>query len=73
MYTYRKDKPAYYVGARYSSWLDPDSWHDTSLPSPVPHTHRIPCATDQALFPRGQAFKVESEIVRFLTFLGNKL
>ena len=37
---FRVDKPAYYLEPVIRSWLDPDSWWDSRIPSPVPHTQR---------------------------------
>jgi hypothetical protein len=54
-----------FIGGGTKYWLDPANWNDhVAMPlnggenSPIPHSERIPCETDQVVFLKGGTFQV---------------
>ncbi|KAF4524648.1 hypothetical protein B566_EDAN013758 [Ephemera danica] len=54
-----------FIGGGERAWLDSKNWRDADgndwpggEDSPVPHAERVPCPTDQVVFPEGSTFKV---------------
>jgi Amnionless len=55
-----------FIGSRTYFWLDSANWNGPGgepLPggenSPIPHSERIPCETDQVIFMNGGTFQVQ--------------
>ena len=46
-------------GGTAARWLDAGSWHQAALPSPVPHSERVPCSSggDSVLFPENITYR----------------
>ncbi|KAF0314459.1 Protein amnionless [Amphibalanus amphitrite] len=48
-------------GGSAARWMDAGSWRQAALPSPVPHSERVPCASggDSVRFPENITYRVQ--------------
>ena len=46
-------------GGGSARWFDANSWQQAALPSPVPHSERVPCVSggDSVLFPENITYR----------------
>ena len=56
-------RPARYKPPAAGAWLDPANWRldadtEAEAESPVPHSERVPCQQDRAVFPEDMTYKV---------------